>query len=459
MSDHRPTHKDSLLAALKTRTQEGLYGSRWLCHSASMSLTVCQKVIAILLLATAGGCFRSPPPASTATKEATSKDSNAWLEISQPAFEHNLAELKSFVGPKTQICAVLKADAYGHGIALLMPAVIKAGIPYVGITSNEEADTVRASGYVGKIMRLRTATRSEIEAALPYQVEELLGNYESAREASEIATTHHAKLRYHLALNSAGMSRNELELKTDAGKADALKLLQLPGLTCVGIMTHFPTEEVEAVRTGLKAFERDTDWLISAGNLDRSHLLLHAANSYATLVVPESHLDLVRPGTALYSDAFRSHIDCRQVMAFKSRVASVNSYPAGNTVAYDGTHTLQRDSRLANIPIGYSDGYRRAFSNKGHVLIRGHRCPVVGRVTMNTMMVDVTDFADVQPSDEVVLFGKQGSEEITATELQRVAGTSLFDMSTVWAQANPKFLMTVTPLKQSSPRDAKPAGK
>src|SRR3954465_3406471 len=243
------------------------------------------------------------------------------------------------------------------------------------------------------------------------------------------------------------MSRNDLELKTNAGKTDALNLLKLPGLTCVGIMTHFPTEDAEDVRAGLAVFNREAAWLISEGSLDRSKLLLHTASSFATLAVPESRMDLVRPGSILYGDSFSSHAEYQRVMAFKSRVASVNSYPAGNTVSYDRTYTLKRDSRLANIPIGYSDGYRRVFSNKGQVLILGHRCPVVGRVTMNTMMVDVTDFPDVQGSDEVVLFGKQGSDEITQAELEGIADTLLVDMSTLWGQANPKFLTTVPAVK------------
>jgi alanine racemase len=415
-----------------------------------MSRSLYLGLTATFLLAAVWGCYTiscDTPTTSTAALAATSQNSNAWLEISQPAFEHNLAEVKSLVGPKTQICAVLKADAYGHGISLLMPSVIEAGIPYVGITSNQEAATVRASSYIGKVMRLRTATKSEIEAALPYSVEELLGNYELAREASAIATAHHAELRFHFALNSAGMSRNDLELKTDAGKTEALKLLKLPGLTCVGIMTHFPTEDAEGVRSGLAVFNQEAAWLVSEGNLDRSRLLLHTANSFATLAVPESRLDLVRPGSILYGDSFSSHTEYHRVMAFKSRVASVNSYPAGNTVSYDRTYTLKRDSRLANIPVGYSDGYRRVFSNKGHVLIREHRCPVVGRVTMNTIMVDVTDCPDVQLSDEVVLFGKQGADEITQAELEGIADTLLVDMSTLWGQANPKFLTTGSPAK------------
>jgi alanine racemase len=409
-----------------------------------MTRTLYGGLSAAILLAAAWACYSaydaSSSKPSPAPITATAQNSNAWLEISAGAFEHNVAETQRLIGPKTQICAVLKADAYGHGIALLMPSVIKAGLPYVGVTSNDEVAAVRASGYTGNIMRLRTATRSEIEAALPYGVEELLGNLELAQEASEIATEHNVELRFHLALNSAGMSRNDLELKTDAGKADALKLFKLPGLECVGIMTHFPTETVEDVRAGLETFNTEAAWVIDEAGLDRAQLLLHTANSYATIAVPEARLDLVRPGSLLYGEMTAPDAEFEQVMAFKSRVASVNPYPAGNTVAYDRTYTLERDSRLANIPIGYSDGYRRAFSNQGQVLIRGHRCAVVGRVTMNTLLVDITDFPDVEMNDEVVLYGKQGSEEITRADVQQLGGTVLVEMTTLWGQANPKFL-------------------
>lgn len=386
-----------------------------------------------LLLLTA--CHTGAPPVGPSAREA-----HAWLEISKPAFEHNLAEMKKLVGPHTQVCAVMKADAYGHGIALLIPAIVRAAIPYVGITSNEEAAKARAAGYTGKLMRLRTATPAEIEAALPYDLEELLGNLPLAQAASALAKRHRLTLRYHLALNSAGMSRNGIELKTDAGKADALALLRLPNLRIVGIMTHFPVEEVADVRSGLAAFNQESAWLIREGHLDRAQLLLHTANSFTTLEVPEARLDLVRPGGALYGDTIPSHTEYQRVLSLKSRVAAVNAYPKGNTVCYDRTFRLGRDSRLANIPVGYSDGYSRLFSNKAHVLIRGHRCPIVGRVTMNTVMADVTDFPDVQLGDEVVLFGKQGAAEITQTELEDISGTILVELYTLWGRVNPRIL-------------------
>jgi alanine racemase len=237
------------------------------------------------------------------------------------------------------------------------------------------------------------------------------------------------------------MSRNGIELKTDAGKADALGLLRLPNLRIVGIMTHFPVEQVGDVRAGLATFNAESAWVIREGHLDRSKLLLHTANSFATLAVPESRLDLVRPGGALYGDTIPSHREYLPVLSFKSRVAAVNAYPKGNTVCYDRTYTLTRDSRLANIPVGYSDGYRRVFSDKAHVLIRGQRCPIVGRVTMNTIMVDVTDLANVRIGDEVVLFGKQGAAEIIPSELEDIAGTILVEVYGLWGRVNPRVLV------------------
>jgi alanine racemase len=390
-------------------------------------------LLALLLLS---ACHTAAPPA-----RPTARAAHAWLEISEPAFEHNLAEMKKLAGPNTQVCAVMKADAYGHGVSLLVPALVRAAIPYVGITSNEEAANARAAGYTGKLMRLRTATLAEIEAALPYDLEELLGNLPLAQAVSALGKQHHRFLRYHLALNSAGMSRNGLELKTDAAKADALALLRLPNLRIVGIMTHFPVEEVADVRAGLAAFNREAAWVIREGHLDRSQLLLHTANSFTTLEVPEARLDLVRPGGALYGDTIPAHTEYQRVLSFKSRVAALNAYPKGNTVCYDRTFTLGRDSRLANIPVGYSDGYPRVFSNKGHLLIHGHRCPIVGRVTMNTVMADVTDFPDVQMGDEVVLFGKQGAAEITQTELEDISGTILVELYTLWGRVNPRVLV------------------
>ncbi|WP_245879629.1 alanine racemase [Zobellella endophytica] len=365
---------------------------------------------------------------------------NAWVEVDQAAFEHNIRTLQALLDGKSRICAIMKADAYGHGIANLMPSVIAAGIPCVGITSNEEARVVRESGYEGRIMRVRSATPAEVRDGLQFDMEELFGDIEAARQAAEVAGAEGKTLRYHLGLNAGGMSRNGLELATEQGKAEARALMQLGNLELVGIMTHFQYEEADFVRAGLAKFNEQSQWLIDDAGLDRSKLTLHTANSFTTLEVPEARLDMVRPGGIIYGDTIPSYTEYKKVMSFKTRVASVNDYPAGSKVGYDGTHTLERDALLANLPMGYSDGYRRVFTNNAHVVVNGQRAPVVGRVSMNTTMIDVTDIPGVKPGDEVVLFGRQGDTEVTQGELEDANGALLADLYTVWGNSNPKIL-------------------
>ena len=146
---------------------------------------------------------------------------------------------------------------------------------------------------------------------------------------------------------------------------------------------------------------------------------------------------LVRVGYLIYG--FESDY-VKPTISLKSYVAIINDYPKGSSVSYDGTYTLGRDSRLANIPIGYSNGYFRTLSNKGMVLIRGHKVPVLGRVTMNTMMVDITDFPDIQEGDEVVLYGSQCGNEITLEDMEKNSGTILSELIVLWGKTNPVFV-------------------
>lgn len=382
------------------------------------------------------------PPLNVETQQpakVTRDNTNAWLEIDAAAYGRNIEALKKHLRGKAQICAILKADAYGNSIDLLMPTVIQHNVPCIGIGSNEEARVARAHGYQGRVMRVRAASLGEIRDGMQYDMEELFGNLAQAQVANKLAQEAGKKLRFHLGLNSAGMNRNGLDLNVPGGKDNAVAITKLPNLQIVGIMTHFPVEDKEDVKKGLKVFKKDSKWLIRAAKLDRKKLVLHTANSFVTLNVPEGWLDLVRPGGILYGEPVYERPEYEYIMSFKTRVASVNSYPKGSTVGYDRTFTLARDSRLANLPFGYSDGYRRVFTNKGHVLIRGHKVPVVGKVSMNTTMVDVTDFPDIQADDEVVIFGKQGGAEITQSEVEDINGALFADLYTVWGNANPKL--------------------
>lgn len=365
---------------------------------------------------------------------------NAWVEIDTAAFINNINAMKKTVGEKTKICAIMKADAYGNGISNLIGSVIESNLACVGITSNEEAKLVREKGFKGQLMRVRAGTPSEIENAVQFDVEELIGTTQQAEIISKIAEKHNKTVSVHLALNSAGMGRNGLDLSTPKGKKSALELVKTNNIDIVGMMTHFPTEDVDKTRQGLDQFNKDTAWLIKEAKLNRNDITLHAANSYTTLTLPEAHLDMVRPGGALYGDLPTQFSDYKRIVAFKTEVASIHHFPAGSTIGYSSTETLERASVLANLPVGYSDGYPRSLSSKGFVLINGQRARVVGKASMNTTMVDVTDIQGIKPGDEVVLFGRQGNEEITSSETEERSGRILPDLYTLWGLSNPKYV-------------------
>lgn len=382
---------------------------------------------------------------------ARARRANSWLEIDGAQFERNLAALRRHLAPQAQLCAVMKADAYGHGMDLLLPALLRAGVRCIGIAANEEARIARAARFRGRLLRLRTATLEEVEDGLAYGVEEMVGNAEYAADVAAIAQRHGRRLRVHFMLNSGGMSRNGLELATELGRRDAQRILAERRLQIVGLMSHFPVEDAADMRAGLERFGADTDWVLRAGPLDRSRLCLHLSNSYATLNVPEAQLDMVRVGGALFGDTDPAYPEFQPIMTWKSRVATINAYPAGDTVNYDRTYKLGRDSWLANIPVGYSDGYRRVFSHANQpeespgqacVLVRGRRLPVLGRITMNTLVADATDLKDeIRIDDEVVLYGRQGEQRITQADLESLSHSIGGDLYTVWGNSLPKVLV------------------
>lgn len=233
------------------------------------------------------------------------------------------------------------------------------------------------------------------------------------------------------------MGRNGLDLTQLQGKKEALNIAFNGHVNIVGIMTHFPNESVEEIRTKLNLFKQESQWLIDEAQLNRENITLHVANSYTTINLPEAHLDMVRPGGLLYGD-MPSNPEYKRIVRFKTSVASLNYLPKGSTIGYSSTYVLGRDSILANLPLGYSDGYVRSIGNNGYVLINGQKANVVGVTSMNTTMVDVTDIADVQPGDEVVLFGSQNEKTIETKEMEAFSSRSMPELYVIWGATNPK---------------------
>jgi len=370
---------------------------------------------------------------------------NVWAELDVNAFEKNIKSVMQKIG-STSLCLVIKANAYGHGLDLLLPTVIQNNCNIIGFTSNEEARIARELGYKGQLIRIRSAGSDEISDAIQYHVEELIGGLDLAEAVNAVAKNNKMCISVHFMLNSAGMGRNGLDLRTETGKSDAKKIVaSLKNIKIAGIATHFPIENRELVESGLTRFQADCAWLFSNTSIRREDVILHAANSYATLNIPDARLDMVRCGASLY-DAISGE---KQVMSFKSRVAAVLFYPAGSTISYDSTWILKRDSKIANIPVGYSDGFRRVFSTSNtrsgssdtpFVLIRGAKAPVLGRVTMNTLLVDVTDIPDVVREDKAVLLGQQGNMTIAWKDWMAWSGAGLYELVTLLGNSVPKVI-------------------
>ena len=397
-------------------------------------VTLVSLAVASVLFPLSGNAARvilpETPPSMTQVNQ-----SNSWLEISLGQFRQNMAQFRSHLHSNTKLCVVMKADAYGNGIRGLLPTILELNVPCIAIASNAEARAVRDGGFRGQLVRVRSADIDEIKQVLDLDVEELVG---SAHQASQIKALNLEKpVKVHLALNDGGMSRNGIDMTTEAGKLEAVELANSESVEVVGIMTHFPNYDVEEVRSKLAEFKQSSSWLIENSKLDRDNILLHVSNSFTALNVPEAQLDMVRPGGVLYGD-LPTNPEYPSIVSFKTRIASLHHIPVNSTVGYDSSFTTKRDSVLANLPVGYSDGYPRKMGNAAYVIVNGQRAPVVGKTSMNTSMVDVTDIKGVSTGQEVTLFGKQAKEQITIGELEENADLIFPELYTVWGATNPR---------------------
>ena len=364
--------------------------------------------------------------------------SNSWLEVNLSQFRANIEQFETHLAQGTRICAVMKADAYGNGIYGLIPIIIEKKIPCIAIASNGEAKAVREAGFKGELVRVRSASLKEVKEGLGLNIEELVGTVDQIKEFEDLSREQATPIKIHLALNDGGMGRNGLDMTTDIGQAHAVEIVESPNIAIVGIMTHFPNYDADEVREKLDSFKKNTQWIFDNTTLERKDVILHVANSYASVNVPESQLDMVRPGGVLYGD-LPTNPEYPSIVSFKTRIASLHNLPEKSTVGYDSTYTTEKNSVLANLPVGYSDGYPRKMGNRAQVLVNGQRAKVVGVTSMNTTMVDVSNIKGVLPGQEVTLFGPQKQEAISIGEMEEHADVIFPELYTVWGNANPRY--------------------
>jgi alanine racemase len=361
---------------------------------------------------------------------------NTWVEIDRVALLSNIHACRQLIGPRCRLLSLVKGNAYGHGLRETTAVLLAAGVNMLGVEAVGEAVALRTDGVTCPILLVGPIPASNIPFLLSHQLTPLLVSPEQVQIVGDFARQAASSLDVHLKFDTGmhrqGIMPQELPLLLDL-------LAKYPALRVRGVATHLAhadeAEQPEWTRRQLDQFHNITATLTKAGV---QAPIRHVANSAAMLLWPETHLDMVRLGIALYGfwpgpavqNARAEKVTLSPVMTWKARVAAVKMVPSGCSVGYNGSFVTTRASRIAVLPLGYYDGYSRGLSNLGQVLIHGQRVPVCGRVSMDLMTVDVTDIPVVQPGDEVVLLGRQGLSVISAEDIATWLGTIHYEITT-----------------------------
>jgi alanine racemase len=345
------------------------------------------------------------------------------VEVDLDAIRHNVAGLKP---AHSELMAVVKANAYGHGDAAVARAALEAGATWLGVALVEEGLALRAAGVEAPVLVLSEFPPGAEADALAANLTPTLYDEDGLARLSAVAapgTAVHVKV-------DTGMHR--VGVHPPEAALGFVEEVAAAGLTLDGMWTHFARSEEDetTTREQLVRFRQVVDEVKAAGHVPR---LLHAANSGAAILYEESHLDLIRPGIAIYGIApgpgVGEGLGLRPALTWRSAVTFVKRLAAGERTSYGHRYAFPRDANVATVPVGYADGYPRAASSRADVLIRGRRCRVAGNVTMDQLIVDCGDLP-VAAGDEVVVLGRQGDEVVTADELAALADSIAYEIVT-----------------------------
>jgi alanine racemase len=355
----------------------------------------------------------------------------AWAEVDLDAIAHNVAAIKRHVGDRVTVIAVVKANGYGHGMEAAARTALQNGASWLALNHVSPAIALRRRGIQAPILLLGYLPPAVAPSVVEHDLRPALTTWELAQALSAAAQAAGKEVPYHVKVDT-GMGRFGLMPAEVVEFVRALS--RLPGLRLEGVFTHFACADWADgcwVDRQLALYHDVLQELQSAGI---TVPMRHVANSAATLARPDTHLDAVRVGIALYglhpSLQVAPCIPLRPALTLKSRVAQVRTLPPGSGISYGRTYVTPNTARMALVPCGYGDGLMRIISNRGAVLIRGQRAPIRGRVTMDTMVAEVTHIPDVCVGDEVVIIGRQGDDVISAEEVAAWAETINYEVVT-----------------------------
>ncbi|HEK85926.1 MAG TPA: alanine racemase [Candidatus Aminicenantes bacterium] len=361
----------------------------------------------------------------------------SWVEISRDSFFHNVQEFKKRLGP-TQLMAVVKANAYGHGLLEIARLAGEAGIGWLGVNSIEEGMTLREAGIGQRVVILGYVPLTKAKEVVRYDLRTIIYNPDNLKALAEAARQLKKKAFIHLKVET-GTNRQGIPIKK---LGNIYKLIKArPEVVLEGISSHFANIEDTTddfyPRFQLQNFIEAINWFKNQGV---EIPIKHIACTAASILFPETYFDLARVGLGLYGlwPSKETLVSCRRrgqeplklkpVLSWRARVAQIKPVPRGAYIGYGCTYRTTRPTKLAIVPVGYYDGYDRSLSNTAYVLIRGKRAPVRGRVCMNFIMVDISDIPGVKLEDRVTLIGTDGQDRITADQLAALAGTISYEI-------------------------------
>lgn len=355
---------------------------------------------------------------------------SAWVEVDHAAVTENVRSLRAAVGEGVRFMAVVKADGYGHGDAACAKAALAGGADRLGVATVEEAVGLREAGITAPLHLLTEPPEDASDMVAEHRLIPAVFTREVAESLSKAAERSRTPVDFHLKVDT-GMNRIGVRAEEAADFIESLA--GLPGLRMEGVFTHFATAEVpgdwdfDAQMSRFRgALEGMTDRGMRPG-------LVHAANSAAAVLHPESRLGMVRCGIAVYGlhpgDVTRERIALLPAMSVKARVARVQRVPMGEGVSYGLTYRTAQPTTIATLPLGYADGVHRVLSNRMRVLIGGTACRQVGRICMDQLMVEVPRGLEVSRGDEAVLVGTQGAEAIGMDELAGLGDTINYEVA------------------------------
>lgn len=356
-----------------------------------------------------------------------------YVTVNLDYFHQNIQKISNHLGKESALMAVIKTDGYGHGAVRLAaemescPDIWGYAVATVG-----EAAELRDAGITKRILLLGYGFPSDYDTLIQYHITPAVFDLESARELSQAAKKQGVTIPIHLKVDT-GMSRIGMPDNTE-GIELVKKILSLENVTIEGIFTHLARADEYDTSSALRQIARFREFYDQLDKMGIHIPLRHCANSAGIIVFEEARMELMRAGIILYGLRPSDQVDqniipITPILEWKSTVSYVKTLEAGVPVSYGGTYITSEKTVVATIPTGYGDGYPRLLSNKGSVLIRGKRAPIIGRVCMDQFMVDVTGIADVRRGDVATLIGKDGDAEISMDELASLCGTINYEIA------------------------------